>query len=67
LEELIILLKICDSKTTLLQFRNGFGLQGRLFHQSVIVMEFIVDDLQGFIDWYSSEETDNVKANESIY
>jgi hypothetical protein len=67
LQELIILLKICDSETNLQKFHNGFDLQGKPFLQSFIVMEFITDDLQDFIDWYISGEPDNVKANESIY
>jgi hypothetical protein len=59
--------KICGSHTNLQQFYNGFGLQGKPLRQSVIVVEFITEDLQCFIDWYVSEETDNVKANESIW
>jgi hypothetical protein len=30
-------------------------------------MEFVTDDLQGFISWYIGEETDNIKTNESMY
>jgi hypothetical protein len=45
---------------------NSFGLQGRPFHQSVIIMVFIADDLQGFIDWHIDEVADSVKANENI-
>jgi hypothetical protein len=29
-------------------------------------MEFIADDMQGFIDWHISEEADNVKTNKNI-
>jgi hypothetical protein len=46
-EKLTINLKICGSQTNLQQFSNGFGLQGRPFHQSFMAMEFITDDLQG--------------------
>jgi hypothetical protein len=46
-EKHIISLKICGSQTNLQQFSNGFGLQGRPFHQSLIAIEFITDDLQG--------------------
>jgi hypothetical protein len=67
LEELIVHLKLCGSQTNIQQFHNDFGLLGRTFRQNVIVMEFITNDLQGFVDWYISEETDNAKANESIY
>jgi hypothetical protein len=38
-------LKICGFQTNLQQFHNGFSLQGKLFGHSVIVMEFITDDL----------------------
>jgi hypothetical protein len=44
LEELIHL-KICDSQANLQQFHCGFGLQGRPFRQSVIIMGFIADGL----------------------
>jgi hypothetical protein len=50
LEELIIHLKLCGSQANLQQFHNGFGLQGRPFRESVIFMEFIADDFQGFIN-----------------
>jgi hypothetical protein len=49
-----------------LQFRDGFDLQDRLFQQYVIVMELIIDNLQGFIDWYISEKTNKNTANDSI-
>jgi hypothetical protein len=65
LKELIIHLKISGSKTNLQQFHNGCGLQGRLFCQSVIIMEFIIDGLKGFINWYLTEETANVKVKKS--
>jgi hypothetical protein len=58
-----IRLKTCDSQTNLQQFHNGFGLQGRPFSHSVIIVEFITDDLQGFIDWYIRLVPDSVKAN----
>jgi hypothetical protein len=29
-------------------------------------MQFISDEFYGFVDWYISERTDNVKANEGI-
>jgi hypothetical protein len=58
LEELIMHLKECTSQTNPQQFYNGFGMQGRPFLQSDIVMEFIADGLQGFIYWYVSEESD---------
>jgi hypothetical protein len=45
LEELIIHLNICCSQTNLLHFNNDFRLQGKPFHQSVIIV-FIADDLQ---------------------
>jgi hypothetical protein len=32
------------SQANLQQFHNGFSLQDRPFHQSVIVMEFITED-----------------------
>jgi hypothetical protein len=51
----IIHLNMCGSQTNFQQFLNGFRLQGRPFCQSVIVMEFIADDLQGFIDQYISK------------
>jgi hypothetical protein len=65
LEELMIHKELCSSQTNLQQFHIGFGLQDRPFLQNVIVMEFITDDLQGFIGWYVTEETD-VRAIESI-
>jgi hypothetical protein len=40
-------------------------VQGEPFHLSVIVMELIANDLQGF-NWYISEKTDNANANENI-
>jgi hypothetical protein len=46
-------------------FRNGFVMQDITFHQSIVLVEFITDDLEGYVDWYISEETD-VKADESI-
>jgi hypothetical protein len=30
-------------------------------------MELNSDDLQGFVDWYVSERTVNIKANEGIW
>jgi hypothetical protein len=66
LEELIIDLKIYDSETNLQQFHNGLALQVRPFCQSFIIREFITYDLKDFINWYINEETDNVKANESM-
>jgi hypothetical protein len=47
------------------EYHNGSGLQGRPFHQSIIIVELITDDFQGVIDWYISEKTD-VKANKSM-
>jgi hypothetical protein len=49
LKEFIIHPKICGSQRNLQQFHNGFRLQGRLFHQSIILMEFIADDPLGLI------------------
>jgi hypothetical protein len=65
LEELIILLELCGSKKNLQHFHNGFGLQGRPFHQSVIIMEFTTDDLHGIIDWHIGEKAD-IKTNKNI-
>lgn len=48
------------------QFHNGFDLQDRPFRRSVIIMDFIADDLWVFAYWNISEKTNNVKANESI-
>jgi hypothetical protein len=62
----IITLKICGSQTNLQQFYNGFGLQGRLSHRSVIVVEFIADDSQDFIDWHVSEKAGSVKTKKNI-
>lgn len=45
MEELIVHLKICGSQTNFHQFHDGFDLQGRPFHQCVIIMEHISDDL----------------------
>jgi hypothetical protein len=33
---------------------------------SFIVVELIPDDLQGVVDWYIGEKTNNVKAEEGI-
>jgi hypothetical protein len=44
--------------------RNGTNYV--MIRQSVIV-EFITDYLQGFINWNIGEETDHIKANESIW
>jgi hypothetical protein len=63
LEELVFHLKICGSQTNLQQFYDGFDLQDRPFYLCVIVMELISDD---FLDWYISEKTNNIKANEGI-
>jgi hypothetical protein len=65
LESATFHLKVCESQTILQQFLDGFGPAGP-FCQSVIVIEFITDDLLRFVAWYISEETD-VKANESIW
>jgi hypothetical protein len=48
LEEVIIHLKICGSQTNLQQFHNGFSLQGRPFHHSVIVVEFVEQEIIKF-------------------
>jgi hypothetical protein len=40
------------------QFHDGFNLQDRPFHQCVIIMDLISDNLYGFIDWYINEKTD---------
>jgi hypothetical protein len=53
------------SPTNLQQYNDGFGMQNRLFCQSIIVMELITDELKGFVNWYSSEKTD-VKVNKSM-
>jgi hypothetical protein len=57
---------MCGFQTNLQQFHNGFGMQGRPFHQIAIVMEFIADDLQDFIDWHIGEDADSVKSNKKI-
>jgi hypothetical protein len=44
---------------------DDFGLQDRSFRERVILMQVTTDDLQGFFDWYVSEETDSVQANET--
>jgi hypothetical protein len=33
---------------------------------AIIIMEFITDDLQGFIDSYNNGEADTVKTNKNI-
>jgi hypothetical protein len=66
LEEFFIHLEECGSQTNLQHYHHGSGLQGRPFHQSVIIMEFIADGLQSFIDWHIREEVDNVKTNANI-
>jgi hypothetical protein len=66
LEELIIHFNVCGSQTNFQRFHNCVKLQGTPFHESVIVMEFIADDMQGFIDWHISEEADYVKTNKNI-
>lgn len=66
LEELIVHLKTYGSQTYFQQFHDGFDLQ-RLFRLYVIVMEHISEDLEGFIDWYISEKTKNIKDNEGIW
>jgi hypothetical protein len=48
------------------QSHDGFYLQDRPFHQCVIIMELISDDLYGFVGWYISEKINNNKANEGI-
>jgi hypothetical protein len=57
-------LNIYDSQTNFQQLHDGFDLQDRPFHQGVMVMELISDDLQGFVDSYSSENINSIKANE---
>jgi hypothetical protein len=41
-------------------------MQDGLFHQIIIVMEFITADLQGFDSWYIGEKANNVEAYESV-
>jgi hypothetical protein len=48
------------TRTNFQLFHDGFNLQDRLFRQCGIVMELISDD------WYISEKTNNIKANEGI-
>jgi hypothetical protein len=43
------------------QFQNGFHLQDKLFCQCVIIMEFISDDLWGFVNCYISKSTEKAK------
>jgi hypothetical protein len=46
---------------------SAMALASKVHHStSVIIMEFITDDLWGFVDWYISEKIHNIKANESI-
>jgi hypothetical protein len=48
------------------QLHDGFDRQGRPFRQCDFVIDLISGDLQGFVDWYINEITDNVKANEGV-
>jgi hypothetical protein len=66
LEELTVHLKICGHHTIFQQFHDGFDLQDRMFRLCVIVMKRISDYLHGFVEWYISEKTNNIKANEDI-
>jgi hypothetical protein len=56
-------LKTCGSQTNLQKFHYVYNLQDRKFCLRVIIMEFIYDDLQGFVDRYNCENAD-VKAIE---
>jgi hypothetical protein len=58
LEEYVLHLKICGSQANFQRLPDGFDLQGIPFHQCVIVVELIYDDLQVFIDWNMREKTD---------
>jgi hypothetical protein len=58
LEEFVVHLKICPSQANIQQLHDGFDLQDRPFRQCVIVVELIS------VDWYTSENIDDVKANE---
>jgi hypothetical protein len=61
-----VYLKIYGSQTNLQHLHIGFWLQGRPFHWSVIIMEFIAVDSQGFIDWHIGEKADYIKTNKNI-
>jgi hypothetical protein len=66
LYELIARLKICASQANFQQFHDSFNLQDIPFCQCVFLMDLISYDFHGFDNWYTCEEADNIKANESI-
>jgi hypothetical protein len=64
--EKLVHLKICGSQANNQQFHDAFDLQDRPFRRCVIVVEVIPDDLYGFVDWNTGENTDDVQTNEGI-
>jgi hypothetical protein len=58
-------LKVCGCQTNLQQLHDDFSLQDRLLCQCVINIELTCDYLYGFVNWYSSVNSD-AKANDSI-
>jgi hypothetical protein len=64
--EFVVHLKVGGPQANIQKFHDSFHFQNGAFRQCVVIFEPTSDDLEGFINRYTGEETNHIKAGEGI-